>query len=340
MDTITQGLLGATIGDVGFRRDFGRKAMVIGALCAALPDLDLFSRAWGPWGSMAHHRAESHSIFVLTLFAPLLAYFCHRHWKEGTLWRWTALCWWTLVTHPILDVFTTYGTQLLAPFSRQRFAIDGVAVVDPFYSVILLIGVLYAAASVEKEKFKPSITRVTLVLSCGYLILGLLFSAFAEGIVAKELSKRGVTDVLEVRATPTPLNILLWHVVVKENGGNFWLGQVSVLVPDRVYLQRQKTEMSPLVQAALSSDEGKIFTWFAQGFLSAKVKDRVVTLSDHRYGMPSSPLITPFRAAFTFDDKGRLLSARRLRGPRRNMDLGREFRLLFRHIFHGPGEDI
>ena len=54
--------------------------------------------------------------------------------------------WWALVmaasmlSHPLLDWFTTYGTQLLAPFSRHRFAIDGVGIVDPFYSLTLIAG--------------------------------------------------------------------------------------------------------------------------------------------------------------------------------------------------------
>ena len=333
-------MLGATIADVGFRQDFGKKAMFVGAVCACLPDLDLFSGAWGPWGSMAHHRAETHSVLVLTFIAPLVAYFCHKKWQEGTLWRWTALCWLALVTHPLLDAVTTYGTQLLAPLSRQRFAIDGVAVVDPFYSVILLAGVVYGYRVVDEKKLKTWVTKLTLALSTGYLILGLFFSAFAEAQIEREITKRGISGVTQVRATPTLLNILLWHVVVKEESGHYWLGQVSVLTPDKVFLKRYETAQSPLVKAAMNSREGKIFTWFAQDMVSARVNGRVVTLFDHRYGMPSSPLITPFRAAFTFDEAGKLVKAERLRGPRSKMDIVAEFKTLFRHIFYGPGEDM
>ena len=41
MDTVTQMLLGAVVAQAGFRRRLGRRAIVAGAVLAAVPDFDI-----------------------------------------------------------------------------------------------------------------------------------------------------------------------------------------------------------------------------------------------------------------------------------------------------------
>jgi len=154
MDTSTQAVLGAAVGQALFGHRLGRRAAVWGAVGGLIPDLDMLAvLATGAWGEFVLHRGPSHSLLFAPVFGPLLGLAVWRFHsrrravdpgaadrdghatrhpgdpeRRGTwMWLFTA----ALFTHPLLDVFTSYGTQLLAPFSRQRFACDAVGIIDP-----------------------------------------------------------------------------------------------------------------------------------------------------------------------------------------------------------------
>ncbi len=94
---------------------------------------------------MTFHRAESHGLFYLTLLAPLLAWLVSKVHGEAALFkRWCVALWLALFTHPLLDTFTIYGTQLLQPFSEHPFGIGSMFIVDPLYTLPLLLGLIVA----------------------------------------------------------------------------------------------------------------------------------------------------------------------------------------------------
>ena len=92
---------------------------------------------------MVAHRGITHSIFFLPLLAPVLGEIAHRFDKKYNRWLWTHLAFWALITHPLLDWQTAYGTQLLYPFSSHRFALDAVGIIDLFYTVPLIVAVVW-----------------------------------------------------------------------------------------------------------------------------------------------------------------------------------------------------
>ena len=69
MDSITQAVLGATIAEAGFRRRLGGRAVAFGAICGALPDLDIAAGFIDQWATLTNHRGFSHSLLVLPLVA-------------------------------------------------------------------------------------------------------------------------------------------------------------------------------------------------------------------------------------------------------------------------------
>ncbi|WP_036830684.1 metal-dependent hydrolase, partial [Photobacterium sanctipauli] len=88
---------------------------------------------------MVKHRGFSHSLFVLLPFSLLLSWLWQK-WRPtrfsfAHLWLLVAAC---LLTHPILDAFTAYGTQLFWPITTP-IAISSVFIIDPFYTVPLLL---------------------------------------------------------------------------------------------------------------------------------------------------------------------------------------------------------
>ena len=122
MDSVSQVALGAAVGvAVMGRRTAVWKAAAWGAVCGTLPDLDSLIDYGDPIRNMTLHRAESHAFFYLTLLSPLLAWLIVKiHGETDRFRRWWPAVWLALVTHPMLDLMTIYGTQVALPFSDAR----------------------------------------------------------------------------------------------------------------------------------------------------------------------------------------------------------------------------
>ena len=146
MDSLSQIALGSAvaIGIMG-RRTAVWKAAAWGAMAGTLPDLDVLIDHGDDLSNMVLHRAESHALFWLTLFSPLLAWAASRLHREAPLFgRWWLALWLVLITHPLLDAMTIYGTQLLLPFTNHPFAVGSVFIIDPAYTLPLVVGVVAA----------------------------------------------------------------------------------------------------------------------------------------------------------------------------------------------------
>ena len=143
MDSLTQIVLGAACGEAVLGKKIGNKALLFGAIGGTIPDLDVFT---GPLfykneiDVMLFHRSFMHSILFSVLAAFLLGWLVHKLYNSGkrlhttTQNDWAKLFFWSLFTHPLLDCFTPYGTQLFAPFSNYRVAFNNIAVADPLYT--------------------------------------------------------------------------------------------------------------------------------------------------------------------------------------------------------------
>jgi len=144
MDSITQALLGASVQGAMLGRWQGRKALVYGVVLGTLPDLDVVIDYGDAVANMTYHRGFSHSLLVLSLLAVLLTWLTRR-FRPDERYSGTRLffsIWLVLITHVLLDAFTSYGTQLLWPLTTQPIAWSSVFIIDPLYSVPLLVAVL------------------------------------------------------------------------------------------------------------------------------------------------------------------------------------------------------
>ncbi len=121
MDSLTQFALGSAIGiAVMGRRTAPWKAALIGGLAGTVPDLDAFYNHGDPVSNMTLHRGNSHALFWLTLISPVVALGAAKLLREMDRFpRWWLAVWLALVTHPLLDLMTVYGTQLLLPFTMN-----------------------------------------------------------------------------------------------------------------------------------------------------------------------------------------------------------------------------
>lgn len=323
MDTITQGLLGALSAQLGFRRRLGRSATIAAMLTAVAPDLDIFAPrllrsfglAVGPMASQIHHRSITHSL----LFVPILAGLAAGIWwlfrrKE---FRWLYLCCFVAaLTHPLLDMVTSYGTQLLAPLSRHRFALDGVAVIDVLYTGILIVALLASwIARLRRGNQSVAAVRVAwvgMLILCAYLGAGLAMrqqavarvraalgqspattasqvaSAAPGGIAPQTLAPADVAKQRQVNAYPMIGTIFLWRATVESPDG-WQVAKVNLLFGEPIRFTPADTDEDRFVRAALAHPTVQQFTWFAKGQVRpvSHLVDgrRVVDIHDMRYGL-------------------------------------------------------
>ena len=320
MDSVTQILLGAAVADAGFRKTLGGRATIYGGFCGLVPDLDMVAALVDPWADLVHHRAWSHAIPIQLACAPLFGWLGHRFGKRvGTVWQWTHLAAWSLVTHSILDLFTTYGTQVALPFTNARFAWDGASIVDLVYSVPLLVALL-----ASWRRARPKLMWGVLAFTTAYLLFGTwsMTRARARGVDA--MRAEGFSPE-HVRALPALLTNQLFRVVGKR-GDEYRIVYVSLLNDAPLEVTSLRSDVDDEVRRVRATERGEIFEWFADGLVLAERDEEGVTLTDLRFGTPASPTSKLF--AVRSVDGGALE-----RLPRPEIDTLRERRALWDALF-------
>lgn len=212
MDSLTQIALGSAVSvAVMGRRTAMWKAALWGAVAGTLPDLDAFIDHGNALLNMTLHRAESHALFYLTLAAPPLAWGVSRLHGEAALFkRWWLALWLVLITHPLLDAMTVYGTQLLLPFTGHPYGVGSVFIIDPLYTVPLIVGVVAALRLKNDRGLRWN--AAGLVLSTLYLGWGVVAQQQASQVARDSLQQQGIA-ASALLVTPAPFNSLLWRLL-------------------------------------------------------------------------------------------------------------------------------
>lgn len=286
MDSLTHIALGAALGTAVLGRKAGARAAAWGAACATLPDLDVLIRHGDPIRDFTFHRAHSHSLFWLTLASPLLASGIARLSRAaGTTFReWWALVWLALVTHPLLDAFTVYGTQLLLPFSNYPVGLGSIFIIDPLYTTPLLIGV---SAALWGHGRRKTLTRLTATSPAGgrgfrwntaglaLSTLYLAWTAAAQWHVTGEVRQSlAGTPLAQARllVTPTPFNSVLWRVVVMEPRG--YREGLRSLFDGPAASPWSRHPSAPELLAGLEDDwPVQRLAWFTKGFYAVRAAE-------------------------------------------------------------------
>ena len=286
MDSMTQAALGAAIGGVVLGRRLGRKAILIGAVLGTLPDLDVALDYGDAVANVTEHRGFSHSLFVLTGLATLLALLCARlaPAKAISLPHWWCFFALILITHPLLDALTTYGTQLFWPLDLTPAAWPIVFIIDPLYTLPLLFALGIALISQRVCKactWGLAITSIYLVMAAGAKLV-------VEQRLSPALAEQGLEEA-PLLIQPTPFNIVLWRATVVD-GDRYYESLISVLDGDRQPRFEPLIRNAALEDIALASHQGRRLNWFAGPFLryETRLLDGKETLiaTDIRLGFP------------------------------------------------------
>ena len=221
MDSLTQIVLGASVGELVLGKKIGNKAILWGAIAGTLPDLDVLLRYFTDEISATQmHRGFSHSIVFALLIAPLLGWIAkkiHSNLKDVSFRDWTKLFFWTTVTHPLLDAHTTWGTKFFWPFN-YRLAYQDIFVVDPLYTLPFLMFLIIVMTLKKDNPKRSKFNTIGLSVSSTYLLLSLIFKwisfqEFKEGLQNQEI------EYLEMDTKPSPLNSILWSSLIETDNG-------------------------------------------------------------------------------------------------------------------------
>ncbi len=289
MDTITQAVIGAAAGQAVGARALGWRAAAVGAFAGWLPDADVLIRsAADPLLAIEQHRGFTHALIFVPVGAAVAAapFLLSRQLRAraGAVLL-AALAGWA--THAPLDACTSYGTQLLWPFSDQRVAWNAVSIVDPLFTLPLLAAVLLAGV-----RRRAGLAVAGLAWAVAWLALGAAQHLRAAEAQAALAHARGHEPV-RARVDPTLANNVLWRSVYETPDGRIHADAVRVPYLGAATVRAglsipRATEAS--VRALPAADPAgidraiRIWWWFADGWVSrADGPGGEVVLSDLRY---------------------------------------------------------
>ena len=216
MDSLTQIVLGAAVGEAVLGKKVGNKAMLYGAIAGTIPDLDTFASYFvDTVTAIEIHRGFTHSIFFAVAFAPVFGWLISKaERKSSANWKdWSRLMFWGFLTHPLLDSFTTWGTQLFWPLDL-RLAFKAIFVIDPLYTLPFLIFLILAMRSEKGSEKRKRYNHLGLLISSGYLLLCLGLKGSAYQNFKAALEDQDVA-YLQLETKPSPLNSILWTANVE-----------------------------------------------------------------------------------------------------------------------------
>lgn len=305
MDSLTQIVLGAACGEAVLGRKIGNRALLFGAIGGTIPDLDVFiGRLFysNEIDIMAFHRGFMHSILFSILGAFLFGWIVYKLYNtkkrlgSTTYKDWIWLFFLALFTHPILDCFTPYGTQLFAPFSNYRVAFNNISVVDPIYTIpflVCMIVLMFYKRNTSKRKLW---LKFGLVISSVYMLLTLVNKVYMNLVYKKSLEAEGINYV-RYRNQPTVFNNVLWYGVA-ETETDYYVGFYSLLdKSSKVEVWNKLPKNHHLISNA--NKDVKTLSWFSGDYYSLIKKEKgLLRYNDLRY--PSFDKDDPNNVIFSF----------------------------------------
>ena len=284
MDSVTQIVLGAAVGEAVLGKKIGNKAMVLGAIAGTIPDFDVAAGFFTDTVSALEiHRGFTHSIVFAVVVGLLFAWMLALWDKRATLKEW----WWfwflTFVTHPLLDAHTTWGTQLFWPF-ETRLAYKNIFVIDPLYTlpflIFLILAMLQKRGSIKRRRFN----NLGLIISSSYMVLTILLKGITYFKFKNELEEQQI-DYITLQNKPSPFNTILWTANV-ETEDSFLIGNYSFFDTKPVQFHSHPKNHDALGELR-NEDKIQRLIKVVEGWYTITEREGQLLFNDLRFGLMS-----------------------------------------------------
>ena len=221
---------------------------------------------------------------------------------------WTWLFFWSIFTHPLLDAFTSYGTQLFAPFSSYRVAFNTISVADPLYTVPFLLCLIGASFFKRNRPMRRYLNYLGLLLSSAYLLFTVFNKSRIDKVFEKSLKAENI-PFERFRTGPSIFNNILWQGVAETDDG-YYYGMYSLLdKKPEVYTFHKSPKNHHLIAAYEEDTDIEILQWFSDGYYTViPMNGDTLQIGDLRYGTtkerPAQPNDFVFKFSVVPDGKG------------------------------------
>lgn len=281
MDSVSQVVLGAACCHAVAGRQLGRKALVLGAALGTLPDLDVLIKYGNAVANFTYHRGFSHSLLVLTLISPVIMLLLRRFsaFRVISQSRLLLAVFLALITHPILDSFTVYGTQLFWPLPKVPESWASIFIIDPLYTVPLLITGLWV---LFKKPKLAKLSVIGLIISSGYLTWSMYAKVMVERYVHQELKRQNI-PYQQVKVTPERYNTLFWRVIVMDEQ-YYYESRANALRRTGPLSFNAYTHNKHWLQNIPNNWAANRLAWFTGGFYKLSDRQNMLVVSDLRMG--------------------------------------------------------
>lgn len=282
MDSFTQIALGIAIAEVCAGNKLENKTILYGSILGTIPDLDVVVGLFlDPVNAVLIHRGISHSFFLFLFLSPILGWLISKTEKKRiNFLRASNLVFWCLFTHVILDLCTSWGTQILWPLD-YRFALKTIFVVDPLYTIPLVIALIITWKTKDAVLRKKHITK-GLLISSFYLLLSCFIKLYALSQFEKALNKQGI-QYSEIIVKPTAFNIILWNANVAKTD-SYLLADYSLLDSQPIAFTAYKKNKVLELQLNGNSDFEKLKK-ASEGWYIISQKNNSLYFNDLRFGL-------------------------------------------------------
>ena len=220
-------MAGWALGQAGLKTTT-RKGLAALILAANMPDIDVFFGN-APWDPLAIHRGFTHGLVGgVVVMPPILAGLLwlldrwqlsrDKQFKSGLTMRFgwlVLLCYLGALTHPLLDLLTTYSVQLLSPFSNRWFHADGLFIIDLWVWLMLALGIGISKRREQKGRSWHRPAQIAIVAVLAYIGTNLLITQRADAAVRAWATERPVHAIFH---SPPPVFFWQRGLVWREDG--------------------------------------------------------------------------------------------------------------------------
>ncbi len=267
MDSITQAALGAAVGEALLGKKVGYRAAVWGAVLGTVPDLDILINPFvDSVNELYFHRNITHSFFFAIAVSPIFGWIINKiHNQLEVGWKkWANLSFWVILTHILIDIPTTYGTQALQPFSNYPVATDSFFIIDPLFTLPILIGLLLSLFFQRSSALRLHLNRAGLLIGALYLLWGFGIKAHVHSVIEESFNEQ-YGYIEKIKTTPNGPTTFLWSGYLVKND-TLYHSLYSIFDDSTDLKFRKIPRNSDIIKPYLNDRALEALMWFSRGY--------------------------------------------------------------------------
>lgn len=291
MDPITHSLAGATISNLGFRRNLAFWVLLLSSIA---PDFDYVTRFWGIDVFLRYHRGITHGILALFVVPVIIGLIFG--YRKGFFY-YSFIAFLGYAVHLFMDLTNQYGTRILSPLDWHQYSLDLIFILDPYITLGLLLSIILCKVNKKKSASLALITLLLLVVYTG--------GRYYLHNKTRDFLRAGM-DENTYQLCPLPNDFLRWWFIA-QSGNEIKVGFAD-LFTQRICAQEtyRIDEKDPFIEQSRETRTVRNFLYFAK-YPYAEVRNEagktVVVWRELSYSfLPGEHFV----AKVEFDDKRRV----------------------------------